>query len=184
MAQNTTTDDPRDHSLPQLVKELSTEMSTLVRQEIELARAVVREDVEAARDSLKEDLDVAKDELSEKGKHAGLAAGMFGAAGVAAVLALGALSVFLFLILDAVMRDWLAALIVGALWIAVALVLVSRARGELKEMGSPIPQRAVDRVRGDVQQTAADLKEDAAESAESIKEDVQWAKTQSRSASR
>jgi len=183
MAQNTT-DDPRDHSLPELVKDLSTEISTLVRQEIELARAVVREDVEAARASLKEDLEVAKEELTEKGKHAGLAAGMFGAAGIAGVLALGALSVFLFFLLNAVMRDWLAALIVGALWIVVALVLVTRARAELKEMGSPIPQRAMERVRGDVQQTAADLKEDAAESAESIKEDVQWAKTQSRSGSR
>src|SRR6185503_1661970 len=109
------TDNRRDASLPELVKELSTEISTLVRQEIELAKAVVREDLEAARASLEEDVEVAKEELAEKGKHGGLAAGMFGAAAVAAVLALGALSVFLFLLLDAVMRDWLAAVIVGAL---------------------------------------------------------------------
>lgn len=177
-------DDPRDRSLPELVKELSGEISTLVRQEIELARAVVREDLGEARDSLKQDVEVAKEELSEKGKHAGKAAGMFGAAGVAAVLALGALSVFLFLILNAAVRDWLAALIVMALWLVVALVLVSRGRAELKEMGSPLPQRAIERVRTDVERATGDLKEDATESAESIKEDVQWAKTQSRSGSR
>jgi len=177
MAQQT--DNRRDASLPDLFKELSTEISTLVRQEIELAKATIRQDLDAARASLTDDIDVAKEELSEKGKKAGLAAGMFGGAGVAAVLALGALSVFLFLILDAVMRDWLAAIIVGALWVIVALVLVSRGRAELKEMGSPLPQRAIERVRGDVQQTAEELKADAADSAESIKEDVQWAKTPS-----
>jgi len=172
------TDNRRDASLPELVKELSSEVSTLVHQEIELAKATVREDLEAARDSLREDVEVAREELTEKGRHAGLAAGMFGSAGVAAVLALGALSVFLFLILNAVMRDWLAALIVGALWLVVAAVLVTRGRAEIKAMGTPIPQRAIERVRGDAQQTVAELKADAADSAESIKEDVQWAKTQ------
>lgn len=124
------------------------------------------------------DAEVAKTELQEKGRHAGLAAGMLGGAGVAAILALGTFSVFLLLILNAVMKDWLAAIIVTLLWAVVAAVLVLRARAELKQVGAPIPTQVFQSLRTDAQDSVERIKDSAAESADSIKEDVQWAKTQ------
>lgn len=60
----------RESSLGELVQRLANETSQLVHQEIELAKA----------------------EMTEKGKRAGIGAGMFGGAGVVGLLALGALT--------------------------------------------------------------------------------------------
>jgi hypothetical protein len=106
-----------------------------------------------------------------------MGAGMFGGAAVAAVLALGTLTAFLILALDGVMDNWLAALIIGIVWTAVAIFLALRGRAELRKMGSPMPERAINQLKADAGNVASGLKEDAEESAESIKEDVQWAKT-------
>ena len=88
----------RERPIGELVKELSSQTSTLVRQEIELARA----------------------ELQQKGKLAGKGAGMLGGAAIAALLALGALTAALIALLDKAMATWVAALIVMALWAIVA----------------------------------------------------------------
>ena len=88
----------RDSSTGQLVRQLSEQSSMLVRQELELAKA----------------------ELSEKGKRAGIGAGMFGGAGVAGLLALGALTACLILLLDKGMDTWVAALIVTVVYAAIA----------------------------------------------------------------
>jgi hypothetical protein len=167
----------RDESTGQLVKQLTGEVSTLVHQEMELAKALLREEAERARESVGRDIALAKDELSEKGKHAGMGAGMFGGAAVAAILALGTLTAFLILALDGVMDNWLAALIIGLVWTAAAIFLALRGRAELRKMGSPMPERAINQLKADAGNLASGLKEDAEESAESIKEDVQWAKT-------
>jgi len=172
-------DDLKERSLPELMAQLTSEISTLIRQELELAKASVRQDVEEVRASVTGDIAVAKAELTEKGKHAGRGGGMFAGAAVAAVLTLGAASAFLFLILNAWMRDWLAALIVALLWAVVGYVLVQRGRAELREMGAPLPEQAIEQLRMHTQRAIEDIKDDAAESAESIKEDVQWAKTPS-----
>jgi len=169
--------DLRQQPVGDLVKQLSTELSTLVRQEIDLGKALLRQEVDDARESISGDIALAKDELSEKGKHAGMGAGMFGGAAVAAVLALGTFTAFLIYVLDSVMKDWLAAIIIAAVWAVAAFVLVQRGRAELKKMGSPVPQRAVQALKADAQGIAGGVREDAQESAESIKEDVQWAKT-------
>jgi hypothetical protein len=100
--------------------------------------------------------------MSEKGKKAGLGAGMFGGAGVAALLALISLSVMAILVLNAWMKDWLAALIVTLFWGAVAGLLAMRGRQELQELGSPVPEQTK----------------------ETIKEDIEWAKNPKRSATR
>jgi hypothetical protein len=76
------------------------------------------------------------------------------------------------------MKDWLAAIIVTLLWAGVAAVLAARARAELKEVGAPIPTQAFQSLRTDAQHSVERIKDTAAESADSIKEDVQWAKTQ------
>ena len=123
-----TASDARDRPIGELVKELSSQTSTLVRQEIELARA----------------------ELQQKGKLAGRGAGMLGAAAIAALLALGALTAGLVALLDKAMATWVAALIVMALWAIVALVLAKAGQKALKSATPPAPQ-TVDTVKEDIQ---------------------------------
>src|SRR3954470_21344967 len=67
----------RDQSTADLLRQLSEQTTTLVRQEIELAKL----------------------ELTEKGKKAGIGAGMFGGAGALGFYALGAFTACLVLAL-------------------------------------------------------------------------------------
>ena len=129
-----------DRPLPELMKTLADQTATLVRQEIDLAKA----------------------EVSEKGKKAGLGAGMFGGAGVIGFLALAALTAAAILGLATALPDWLAALIVGLVYAGVAGVLALQGRNKVQEAGPPIPEQTVD----------------------TVKEDVEWAKTQKKSVSR
>jgi uncharacterized membrane protein YqjE len=122
------TNDARERPIGDLVKELSSQTSTLVRQEIELARA----------------------EVQQKGKLAGKGAGMLGGAAIAALLALGALTAGLVALLDKAMATWVAALIVMALWAIVALVLAKAGQKSLKKATPPVPQ-TVETVKEDIQ---------------------------------
>jgi uncharacterized membrane protein YqjE len=119
--------DMREQSIGDLLKQLSQETSTLVRQEMALARA----------------------ELAEQGKRAGTGAGMLGGAGVAGLLTLGSLTAMLIALLDTAMATWLAALIVTVLWGAVAGVLALQGRNKIKEATPPAPQ-TVETVKEDV----------------------------------
>jgi hypothetical protein len=120
--------DPRERPIGDLVKDLSQQTSTLVRKEIELARA----------------------ELQQKGKVAGKGAGMLGGAAAAGLLALGALSAAVINLLDKEMATWVAALIVMALWAIVALVLAQTGRSSLQRATPPVPQ-TVETVKEDIQ---------------------------------
>ncbi|MDX6726443.1 MAG: hypothetical protein QOK49_1248 [Baekduia sp.] len=119
--------DLREQSIGDLLKQLSQETSTLVRQEMALARA----------------------ELTEQGKRAGTGAGMLGGAGVAGLLTLGSLTAMLIALLDTAMATWLAALIVTVLWGAVAGVLALQGRNKIKDATPPAPQ-TVETVKEDV----------------------------------
>jgi uncharacterized membrane protein YqjE len=119
--------DLREKSIGELVSQLSTETSTLIKQEMALARA----------------------ELTEQGKRAGKGAGMLGGAGVAGLLTLGALTATLIALLDTAMATWLAALIVTVLWAAVAGVLALQGRNKIQEATPPAPQ-TVETVKEDV----------------------------------
>ena len=120
--------DLRERPIGELVKDLSAQTSTLVRKEIELARA----------------------ELQQKGKVAGKGAGMLAGAAVAGLLALGALTAALIALLDKVMATWIAALIVMALWAVVALVLAKSGQKALQSATPPAPQ-TVETVKEDIQ---------------------------------
>src|SRR3954469_10133255 len=124
----TTASDPRERPIGELVKDLSAQTSTLVRKEIELARA----------------------ELQEKGKIAGKGAGMLAGAAVAGLLALGALTAALIALLDKAMATWVAALIVMVLWAVVALVLAKSGQKALQRATPPAPQ-TVETVKEDIQ---------------------------------
>lgn len=130
----------RSHSTGELVRELSEQTTTLVRKEIELAKA----------------------ELSQKGKVAGEGAGMFGGAAVLGLLALGTLTTMILALLDKAMDLWVAALIVTLVYGAIAAVLALSGRDRVKKGMPPAPEQTV----------------------ETVKEDVQWAKSRARSARR
>jgi uncharacterized membrane protein YqjE len=117
----------REQSIGDLLKRLSEETSTLVRQEMALARA----------------------EITEQGKRAGTGAGMLGGAGVAGLLTLGALTATVIGVLDTGMAFWLAALIVTVVWAAIAGVLALQGRNKIKEATPPAPQ-TVETVKEDV----------------------------------
>jgi uncharacterized membrane protein YqjE len=127
----------RDRSTGELLKQLSTETTTLVQQEIALLKA----------------------ELAEKAKPAGIGAGMFGGAGLFGLGAFLTLTAFFVVLLDGAMPIWLAALIVAVVYAAIAAVLALTGRQKVKEATPVAPEQTID----------------------SVKEDVQWAKTRAKS---
>jgi uncharacterized membrane protein YqjE len=119
----------REQPIGELLKQLASETTTLVRQELDLAKA----------------------EMREKGKKAGPGFGMIGAAGGVALLALGALTACLILALDGVMPNWLAALIVAVAYGAVAAVLYTGGKEKVDDAGSPAPRQTIETVKEDLQ---------------------------------
>jgi membrane protein len=120
-----------DESIADLMRRLSEQTTELVRKEIELAKA----------------------ELQVKGKKAGIGAGMFGGAGVFGFYALGALTACAILGLATAVDAWLAALIVTVVWGAIAGVLALTGKNKVQEATPPLPERALDSARADVQTT-------------------------------
>jgi MFS family permease len=132
------TNDLRERPASELLKQLSDQTTTLVRQEIELAKLEVR----------------------EKGRKAGMGAGMFGGAGVFGLYAVGALTATIILALATFLPGWAAALIVTVIYGAIAGVLALRGKAKVKEATPAMPEQAV----------------------ETTKEDVRWVKTRAQSA--
>lgn len=120
--------DAREKPIGELLKQLSEQTSTLVRQEIELAKA----------------------EVTDKGKKAGIGAGFLAGAGLLALLALGALTAFFILLLDGALANWLAALVVTLVYLAIAGVLGLMGKKKLQEAGPPVPEQTVQTVKEDV----------------------------------
>ena len=122
--------DSSESSTAELVKQLADQTTALVRQEVELAKA----------------------ELAEKGKRVGIGAGMFGGAGVLGLYALGALTATLILLLATLIDEaWLAALIVTAVYGAIAGVLALLGRNKVQEATPAAPERTVETVKEDVE---------------------------------
>jgi uncharacterized membrane protein YqjE len=135
-----TTSGQADRSTAELLRQLSQQTGDLVRQEMELAKA----------------------ELTEKGKAAGLGAGMFGGAGLVALYAVGALTACAILALAIVVDAWLAALIVGVVYAAIAGILALTGKKKVEQATPPVPEQAI----------------------ESTKEDVEWTKQRAQAARR
>jgi uncharacterized membrane protein YqjE len=128
-----------DQSLPELLKQLSEQTQTLVRQELQLAKA----------------------EMTEKGKKAGVGAGLFGAAGLFGVFAFATFTTMVIALLTTALDHvWLAALIVTVVYAAIGGVMAMRGRSELQAATPSAPEQTI----------------------ETVKEDVEWAKTRARSA--
>lgn len=119
----------RDRPIGEVVSELAGDVSLLVRQEVELAKA----------------------EMREKAKIALPGLGMMGGAGVVALCAAGALTAFVVLALATFLDAWLAALVtaLGLALVAAALVLTGKER--VADAGGPLPGQTIENVKEDAQ---------------------------------
>jgi hypothetical protein len=118
-----------DSSAGELVKQLSQQLSRLVRDELKLA----------------------ENEMAVKGARAARGAGLFGGSGVIALFGIGCLLAAAIAGLALVLATWLAALIVGAALLAIAGIAVLIGRKQLSQAVPPVPEQAVDSVKADVQ---------------------------------
>lgn len=129
--------DRANRSLSELVKQTTDESSALARLELELAKA----------------------ELAAKGKQIGAGARAFGGAGLFGFYAFGALTATLILVLAELLDSRLAALIVTAAYAAIASVLALRGRNRVQGAMPPVPERAIDSVREDIEVVKQSAKE-------------------------
>ena len=120
--------DSSDKSIGTLVKEIATDLSTLVRKEIELAKV----------------------ELKQEASKGGKAAGLLGGAGLAGWMTALFVSLAIVWLLDAVMDAGWAALIVAVVWAIIGAVLFSAGRKKLSQV-DPKPERTVRTVKEDVE---------------------------------
>jgi len=120
---------PNDRSVAELLKQLSQQTQTLVRDEIQLALL----------------------ELKDKGKKAGLGAGLFGASGMIALFGVATLIAALVLALATAVDAWLAALIVAVVLLALAGLLALTGKREIEEAIPPVPQEALASTKDDVE---------------------------------
>jgi len=135
-------DAPREADRPigELLRDLGDEISTLVRQELELAKA----------------------EILEKSRPAVASAGMFGGGALFGLGAFGALTAFLIAAIAVVLPVWAAALIVTVVYGAIAGVLAMTGTKKLHQVGPLVPEQT----------------------AETLKEDIEWVKTRAKSGAR
>ena len=110
----------------------------------------------------RQEVELAKAELAVKGKRAGIGVGMFGGAGAFGFYGLGALVAAAVLALAIAVTAWLAALIVAVVLAAIAGTLALVGKHEIQEATPPVPEQAT----------------------ESVKEDVEFAKTRAQEARR
>ena len=112
----------------ELITRLSSQVSELVRGEIALAKA----------------------ELAQKGKRAGIGAGLAGTAGVLALYGVGALITTVIAALALVLPVWAAALIVAVVIFIVAGVLGLLGKNQIQRATPPVPEITVESVKRDV----------------------------------
>jgi uncharacterized membrane protein YqjE len=130
----------REQPLGELLKRLSEQLSALARQEVELAKA----------------------ELAVKARALARVGGLFGAAALLALCALGAFAALLILALNEAIPAWAAALVVTVVMAGLAGLLALIGKQRLQEAEAPVPRETI----------------------ESTKEDIKWAKTQLQSGRR
>lgn len=112
----------------ELISQLSEQISTLIRSEMRLAQL----------------------ELKEKGKRAGMGAGLFGAAGALGFLGLAALVATAILALARVLDPWLAALIVAVVVLLMAGIVALVGKREVTQATPAVPEQTVSNLKQDV----------------------------------
>ena len=120
----------QEPSTGDLVKQLSEQVSVLVRGELKLAQL----------------------EMTRKGKQAGLGAGMLGAGGLAALYGVACLLACVVIALSGAVAAWLAALIVGVALLAVSAAAALLGKGRLQKVTPAVPEQAIGSVKADVEE--------------------------------
>ena len=115
-------------STSELVSRLTQQSTELIRSELRLAQA----------------------EMTEKAKHAGVGAGLFGGAGIVALYGGGALVAGLILVLDLFLPAWAAALIVAVVLFAIAGVVALMGKKQVSQATPAAPRHTIDSVKQDV----------------------------------
>jgi len=126
-----------EQSTAELVQRASEQLSRLVRDEITLAKA----------------------ELAEKGKHAGIGIGLFGAGGVLVFYGTGVAVATLIIVLDLFLPLWLAALIVTVTLFLLAGVLALIGKSQVSKAVPPEPKAAMESVMADVDEVKQAVKQ-------------------------
>jgi hypothetical protein len=126
-----------DRSVSELLQQLTEQTTRLAQKEIELAKA----------------------EMAVKGKRLGVGAGAFSSAGLIALFALGAVTTAAILGLATALEDWLAALIVAVVYLALAGVLALVGRSKVQAAAPPVPEQTVESIKEDVESTKEKAKE-------------------------
>jgi uncharacterized membrane protein YqjE len=119
-----------DRSAGDLVRQLSEQVSVLVRDELRLAQL----------------------ELTRKGKQAATGIGMLGSGGLVAFYGVGCLLASAIIAIAGTLAAWLAALIVGAALLAVAATTALLGKSRLQKAAPPVPQEAVASIKTDVEE--------------------------------
>ena len=119
----------REASTGELVKHLSEQVSTLVR-ELKMARL----------------------ELARKGKFAGFGIGLYGASGLVALYAIACLLAAAIIAIAGEIRPWLAALIVGLALLVVSTVAALMGRSRMRRATPPMPEQAIEGTKADVEE--------------------------------
>ena len=120
--------DPTTASTGELIGQLSDQLTRLVRDEVRLAQA----------------------EVTQKAKKLGVGIGLFGGAGVVALLGVGALVTAAILALALVLPGWLAGLIVAVALFLVAGVLALLGRKDVQQAAPPLPTDTLASVQADI----------------------------------
>jgi Putative Actinobacterial Holin-X, holin superfamily III len=139
----------------------TTERGPKVTSDASLAELVKQLSEQSSR-LARQEVELAKAELAVKGKRAGIGAGLFGGAGAFGFYGLGALIAAAILALATAVTAWLAALIVAAVLATIAGILALQGKSKVEQATPPVPEQAT----------------------ESVKEDVQFAKTRAQEARR
>jgi hypothetical protein len=126
-----------EQSTAELVQRASEQITTLVRDEIALAKA----------------------ELAEKGRHAGIGIGLFGGSGVLALYGVGAAIATLIIVFDLFLPLWLAALIVTVGLFLIAGILALIGKSQVTKAVPPEPSAAIASVKADVDEVRQALGE-------------------------
>ncbi|MEV7443089.1 phage holin family protein [Streptomyces sp. NPDC091204] len=124
-----------DDSVGVLVSRASQQISELVREEMQLARA----------------------EMTQKGKRYGKGGGLFGTAGLVGILALQALVATCIAALALVLPVWASALVLTAVLAIVAGGTALAGKKQIARAGTPAPEQTIDSVKADL----AEIKEKA-----------------------
>jgi uncharacterized membrane protein YqjE len=123
------TEELSERSVGDLVQQLSQQTATLVRQEMRLAQV----------------------EVQEKGKRAGLGAGLFGGAGLVALYGVGAVVAAVIMLVATAVEPWISALIMGVVLLAGAGILALLGRRQVDQATPAKPERAMESVQHDVE---------------------------------